>query len=227
LSCKRITRNYILKDSAALPSGSCKATARLAGLNPATIYTAVKGNSIGGASAEKIAAALGKPIKELFEPIERNEGLDAVTVTDVRRAVSSIFAVAVKKEIVVKNPARNSTPPKTEAKTKLFLDDNQCKQLLSILEDEAAPQLRTMLTTLMYTGMRSGELLALKWEAVDFDTGVITIRHTLYHIKGEYKLSTPKTKSSGRAVKVPVEILTMLKKHKIWQTERRLALSSN
>jgi len=217
-----------LADKTAIPSGSCKATARLAGLNPATIYTAVKGNSISGVSAEKIATALGKPIRELFDLVEGlPEGLDPVTVTDIRRAVSSIFAVAVKKEIVVKNPVKHSTPPKVEEKRKLFLDDIQCKQLLSILETEAAPQLRTMLTTLMYTGMRSGELLALRWQDIDFDTGIIIINHTLYHIKGVYKLSTPKTRSSERAVKVPDEILDLLKTHKAWQEERRLALGAN
>jgi integrase len=216
----------VLKDKDAIPYGSCKPLARKCGLNPATVYAAVHGTHISAESAEKIAEAAGKTIREMFEPIEGNPGLDAVTVTDIRRALSSIFSVAVRKEIVIKNPVTNSTSPKTVKKEKPFLDDNQCKRLLTVLEGHENKQLRVMLTVLMYSGMRSGELCALRWEDVDFDSAAIFIRHTLSHIKGEYKLSSPKTKSSERSITVPPEILALLQEHKIWQQERKTALGS-
>ncbi|MCL2212392.1 MAG: site-specific integrase [Oscillospiraceae bacterium] len=223
----RMLKSYHLIDKSAIPMGSCKPTADKAGVSDETVYAAVHGKAISQKSAEKIATALGRPLKAIFTTVEgKSTGLDAVSVTDIRRSLSAIFAVAVKKEIIVKNPVTNSTPPKIEDKKKLFLDDAQCKQLLAILEQHENKQLRGMLTTLMYTGMRAGELLALVWEDVDFDTGVITVSHTLTHINGVYKRTSPKTKSSDRAVKVPDEILDLLRKHRTWQEQRKQELGS-
>jgi integrase len=220
-------RWYVLTDKTAIPHGFGSATARLAELSPATVRAAVGGRCVSGATAQKLASALGRPTEELFEQSESvAEGLDAATVKDVRRALSSIYAVAIKKELVTKNPVKNSTLPKTEDKTRLFLDAAQCKQILSILREEVAPQFRAMVSTLIYTGMRSGELLALRWCDIDFATGIIFIRHTLQRINGEYRLSPPKTKSSARALKVSDNILEMLREHKAWQEERRRTLGA-
>jgi integrase len=223
----RIRRGYILADKSAIPHGSHGATARLAGLVPATVHAAASGRSISGESARKLASALAKRPKELFEPSESNaDGLDAATVKNVSRAVSSIYAAAVKKEIVAKNPVKNSTLPKSEEKARPFLDEGQCKQLLSALREETPPQLGAMIATLVYTGMRSGELLALRWGDIDFAAGIIVIRHTLHRVRGEYKLSPPKTKSSARAIKAPEAIVELLKGHRAWQEGRRRTLGA-
>ena len=43
-----------------------------------------------------------------------------------------------------------------------------------------------------------GELMALQWEDLDFDTGVLTVNKQVYEVNGKLRLSVPKTKASIR-----------------------------
>ena len=48
--------------------------------------------------------------------------------------------------------------------------------------------------------MRAGECLALQWNDLDFDNGLIHIRHNLADVGGKHWLDTPKTKNSIRTI---------------------------
>ena len=75
-----------------------------------------------------------------------------------------------------------------------------------------------MVETFLFTGLRAGELCAMHWTGLDLDENTITVRHTLTRLNGEYFLSTPKTKSSGRVINIPAELSEALKVHKEWQS---------
>jgi integrase len=219
-------KNYSLIKTDSIPQGTCKPTARLAKVSDATVYAVTRGGHICEDSAKKIAEALGKKLKELFYLSSEKGGLNPSTITRIRTATSSIFATALKKDIITKNPVRNATTPKVEYTKKLFLDESQCKLLLVILDEQENAQLKTAITTLLYTGMRSGELLALHWDDIDFKECTITINHTLARVNGEYKLTSPKTRTSERVIKMPTELRDLLKDHRRKQTERRIRLGS-
>lgn len=71
--------------------------------------------------------------------------------------------------------------------------------------------------TLSYTGMRVGELVALKWQDIDFDENTISITKTYYNRKNntiKYKLVTPKTEKSKRKIIVEDDVIEALKLHK-------------
>ena len=68
-----------------------------------------------------------------------------------------------------------------------------------------------------YTGIRLGELLALKWEDIDFQKEIIKIQRTCFYIKTNSNLyerieDAPKTISSCREIPVPCKIFVLLKK---------------
>ena len=72
------------------------------------------------------------------------------------------------------------------------------------------------------SGMRIGEICALKWEDIDTDNGIINIRKTIQRIyviedgerKTELLIDTPKTKNSTREIPITRELLRMLKPFK-------------
>lgn len=76
------------------------------------------------------------------------------------------------------------------------------------------------------TGLRRGELLALRWENVDFERGTISVLHTLQQANGELKLKEPKTKSARRLVTISPTIIAALRRHKTEQSKRKLSLGA-
>ncbi len=65
------------------------------------------------------------------------------------------------------------------------------------------------------TGMREGELLALKWENVDLENGILSVKFNLKRIPGGgLAVGKPKTESSIRSVKLGEDTITVLKEHK-------------
>ncbi len=217
---------YALIDTNSIPIGTRRETAKLVGIQENIIYRLTSGGRVNLATAEKISAALGKKRKDLFYLVYEKGGLSASTVGRVRGAVSAIFTTAVRKGMLEKNPVANTTPPKIEHTKRPFLDDSQCKRLLSILDEQDNAQLKVMITMLLYTGLRSGELLALRWEDIDFEDGIISVKHTLTLLHGKYILTAPKTKSSERLLKAPPELIDLLKGHKRWQAERKLRMGT-
>lgn len=70
----------------------------------------------------------------------------------------------------------------------------------------------------LYTGIRIGELLALKWEDIDFEKNIMSISKSAYQgkINGKTQIiiDTPKTKNSIRVIPIPQKLCVILKKIK-------------
>ena len=64
------------------------------------------------------------------------------------------------------------------------------------------------------TGLRVGELMALRWDDLNLKTGELRIERQVYQIKGELLIQPPKTKASIRTVILPPPVVTALKKYK-------------
>lgn len=80
----------------------------------------------------------------------------------------------------------------------------------------------------MATGLRRGELLALKWEDVDFEKGFVHVRRTVARVKArggpkktELIYQEPKTEKSREPVPVPAAVLEELKRHRAKQEEEK------
>src|SRR5918998_4656632 len=70
-----------------------------------------------------------------------------------------------------------------------------------------------LLVLAVHTGMRQGELLALKWTDVDLEAGKVSVRRTLTRESGHYTLGEPKTKRSRRTVKLTGAATEALRAH--------------
>jgi integrase len=85
-----------------------------------------------------------------------------------------------------------------------------------------------MITTLVFTGIRGGELTGLMWDSVDFKNGVIYIKRNLVYAPTkdglQYIMQTPKTKSSERYIPIPASLAALLKEHKERQDELRATI---
>ena len=203
--------------------------AEKAGVSLAVLRSIYEGKNIEAGSAEKLAAALSVPIETLFDPVNVEKTLSNKTILHYHRLISSIMQTAVKWQVIVSNPCERVDPPKVQQKQAEYLEVEEAIQLLTLLEDDAVPiQYRTAVTVLLFTGMRRGELLGLKWSDIDFDNQTISISRSSLYLpgKGVFEDET-KTDSSNRVIKIPTAAATSLHSFKIWQAKQRLAMGEN
>lgn len=216
-------RMYRLKDRQLFEGIKRCAFAEKAGISLATVARCLRGESLYRKSAEKIAAALNMRVEQVFEDITPFEALSGSTVNKIKLNISAIFTAAVRKEILRRNPCLLATPPKVDTKPAEFMDEQQCRIFLAALHEQPDFQLEVMMNTFLATGLRSGEMLALHWEDIDFTTGVLHVRHTLVRMNGEYVRQSPKTGTSERNIKLPDYILELLIAYREKQDEAKAA----
>ncbi|KKB91526.1 site-specific integrase [Bacillus subtilis] len=95
-----------------------------------------------------------------------------------------------------------------------FWEKEEISKFLQCVKRRGRPQDLAMFVLLVYSGLRIGEAVALKWDKVDFEESIIRVRHTLYQqggLRDNYKLLSPKTSSSIRNVPVPPQVINQLR----------------
>lgn len=189
-----------------------------------TIAVAVHGEAVSATTAQKISSALGVPVKKLFDAVERKQTLSGKTILHHHRLISSILEKAVKWQVIYSNPCARVEPPKAERREAEYLDETQAQNLINCLKSEPT-QYRAMIITLLYTGMRRGELCGLEWSDIDFKNCLIDISRTSLYLpgKGIFNDDT-KTEASRRVIKIPTEAMKILKEHRKEQIENKFKL---
>ncbi len=104
--------------------------------------------------------------------------MSARSVKNVRNLLSKIIEEAVMDEIIPKNPVKLVKPPRHEREDDIIPFTLEEVQLLIA---NASKWMRPFITTAFFTGMRYGELVALKWEDIDFNSKKIIVRRSISH----------------------------------------------
>lgn len=103
-----------------------------------------------------------------------------------------------------------------------YLEKEQLASFLKTAKEHGLSQDYLVFLLLSYTGMRAGELCALKWKDINFEEETISITKTYYNPTNNtlnYQLLTPKTKSSRRVITIDSLVINELLKHKREQKE--------
>lgn len=136
--------------------------------------------------------------------------------------ISDVFSYAVKMGVVSENPCSKVTIPKGQPTEKKIYTIEEVEKFLTLLNDEPL-KYRTFFNIMIYSGFRRGEMLGLEWKDVDFENNVISVRRTSnYTAKQGTYTDTTKTRRSQRSLKLPQEIMDMLKEYKDEQDEQAL-----
>ena len=201
-----------------------KELAKRAGVGPSTVSSAYRGERVSLDTAEKIAAALGKDMKELFTVESVKESLSPKTIRNYHSFVSSVLGYAVRMGMIRDNPARNVILPPLEHSEKECFTLEEAQRFLDSLE-KAPTKYQAFFVLAIYGGFRRGELLGLEWKDIDFKDHIISIRRTSLYTKGKGIFTDiTKTARSQRTLKLPLAVFEVLKKHRAAQAEERLKL---
>jgi len=96
-------------------------------------------------------------------------------------------------------------------------------ELRQFLEFAGAEPLYAAFVLAATTGMRRGEVAALRWIDLDLDAALLRVEESVIPVGGTLVFSTPKTKKGIRQVSLDAGTIAVLRAHRIRQTERRLA----
>lgn len=169
-----------------------------------------------------------KRIVELSEKYSRNY------MSGIHACGRMIFNHAVELGLIKVNPTENVQLPKYQAKVEdienqdevnNFLEKEELALFLRLTESDGLEMDSLVFTTLAYTGLRIGELLALKWTDFDEERGALRVTKTLYNPSNnikKYQLLTPKTTGSIRTIRIDERLIKMLKRHSVKQKEIKL-----
>lgn len=124
-------------------------------------------------------------------------------INAVLKLLGSMFRVARRRKLLADNPmeyVERLREPRPEVDP---FDLNEVRRLLS-----AAPGWeRSFLTVLLFTGMRPGEVLALPWDAIDWEHNLIRVRRTVHP---RFGFGLPKTPGSEREVEMSATVRAAL-----------------
>jgi len=127
-----------------------------------------------------------------------------------------MFKQAKKWRFIDNNPNEEATRPKLTRKKRNFYDNEQVITFLECLEKETI-KVSTIITLALYTGIRKGELCALRWSDIDYDKKTLFIDNSLKVVNGIVDEEKAKTEYSVRYVNLGDDILSLLNDYREWQ----------
>jgi integrase len=175
-----------------------------------------------------LVSAIGNIQLQRLTPSDIQKGYNAFdrnpsprTRRHIHRILKSALARAVEQQVIVRNPADAlKRLPKVERKPVTVLTVEQSTKLLKAIRHTT-----TYWPTLiaLATGMRRGEILALRWKNVDLDKGVVRVVESLEQTKAGIRFKSTKTEKA-RAVPLPKFAVEALRGWKREQAERLLRI---
>src|SRR4051812_38180930 len=96
-------------------------------------------------------------------------------------------------DLIPRNVTEAVKAPRPGSKEVRPLSPEQAKTLIEAAHGD---RLEALYVVAVATGMRQGELLALKWEDVELENAVLRVRRTLTRAGGKYTVGPPKTDRS-------------------------------
>lgn len=174
---------------------------------------------IGSVPLQKLAPA---QIEKLYADLLAT-GLSDRTVLHAHRALHCALRRAVRLRLIPANPADAVDAPKPKRTEMHVLDVAGMNRLLRLLREGDDSLLHMAALVAVTTGLRRGELLALRWADVDLDAATVTVQRSLQKTKAAgLSFKEPKTARSRRTVTLPQRTVRELKAHRARQAQQRL-----
>ena len=158
--------------------------------------------SLGGIRLDRVNAL---QIQSLYRA-KLDCGLSPRTVRIIHTTLHKALKQAVKWALLPRNIAECVDPPKVPKKEIRPLSEEQVKRLLQAAEGD---KLQALYVLAVHTGMRSGELLGLKWEDVDLEGGTVQVRRSVFN----GHIESPKGTKGNRSIKLTRTSIRALREH--------------
>ncbi|MGF1399905.1 tyrosine-type recombinase/integrase [Streptococcus infantarius] len=221
---KKITVNDLFKKWKTLKKGLKDNTFQ----NYQYLYELFISESIGEITIKNLKKS---DIRLFYNHLADKRHLKINTIDSIHTVLHQVLDIAVDDEYILNNPSDNALKELKQARTngkkgKKALTLKQQKLFEDFLSENSKYKgWYPIFITMLWTGMRVGEITGLRWEDIDFDNNLIHINHTLVYYdtrteKGcKFAINTPKTKAGKRTIPMLSKVKKALKQEKERQND--------
>ena len=167
----------------------------------------------------KLNKLTGRDIQKLYKDLMENgrlrkaqkskqPGLSSTTVRGIHMMLHNALDRAVKERLILRNPTEDCIIPKVQKQEMKILHPEDMKAYLEAAEKRGV---LPMFYLELVSGIRKGELVALRWEDLDVEHRTISVsKQALGGLGKELVVNHPKTENSIRAISIPQDAVDLL-----------------
>ena len=167
----------------------------------------------------KLNKRTGRDIQKLYKDLMENgrlrkaqkskqPGLSSTTVRGIHMMLHNALDRAVKERLILRNPTEDCIIPKVQKQEMKILHPEDMKAYLEAAEKRGV---LPMFYLELVSGIRKGELVALRWEDLDVEHRTISVsKQALGGLGKELVVNRPKTENSIRAISIPQDAVDLL-----------------
>lgn len=149
-----------------------------------------------------------------------SKGLSPKNIRDTFNNVNAAMKMAVKTRLIVYNPCEGVVLPKLK---KYRAEVYDTKMIHKLLDVSYGTDMYLPVLLLVTAGLRRGELLALRWEDVDFKNNILKIRRNMVCGEKDAIIKSPKTESGIRDIHLGEDVMKVLKAERVKYMEDALS----
>ena len=149
------------------------------------------------------------------------DGLGARSVQIIHSTLRTMLSEAMREEVIERNVATVVRPPSVERVEAQPWSTEEASRFLAATVDH---RLHPLFAVGVALGLRKGELLALRWDDVDLEGGVLHVRQNVQRLpEMGLMFGPPKSNKSRRTIPLPAASARMLRTHRANQAAEALA----
>ena len=171
----------------------------------------------------QLKALTPNTIQKWVNKLHNELGKSPKTIRNAFLNLNAAMEKAVVTQMISNNPCKGVELPKNQKYKAQIYTKQEIIQLLALAEDT---DMYIPLLLVCYVGFRRGELLALKWEHIDFDKSIIHIQSNTVIAEGKVNTKAPKSAAGTRDVTVGANILAELKRARAQYNTNKLAMGA-
>jgi len=142
---------------------------------------------------------------------EGTAGLSPTSVNYLHRILHKALKQAVKWQMVGRNVADAVDPPPKNKTELSYLHKQHVKAFISLIQDSSD---YPIISAAIFTGMRQGELIGLRWQDIDFDHAIIHIRQQIQYLPETGRKPKKPKRGKMRDIPLPLNMNALLRKVK-------------
>lgn len=199
--------------------------AKECGIDRLTLRLSTKiGQQVSITTARTVCKYFNVPLVNYFQAERKDIKYSKSTNQAVKTLLVVILGEAKRQQLIEHNYAsKDFTQPVTgTTKQKEIFEEEETKAFVRAVMEESNQKKKTVLSLLIFLGLRKAEICGLSWNDISFENKILRVAHnSVYFPEFGVVTKKPKTKNSERTIRLPEQLVIILSDYKVWYDEQK------